>query len=68
VLDNLVGHLLDIALDLAVGELAADETLGREESVLGVNDGLTLGGDTDEALALLCESDDGWGCATTWDC
>jgi hypothetical protein len=68
VLDNLVGHLLDIALDLAVGELAADETLGREESVLGVNDGLTLGGDTDEALALLCESDDGWGCAATWDC
>lgn len=66
VLDDLVGDLLDVALDLSVGELAADEALGSEQSVLGVDDGLALGGDTDEALAVLSETDDGGGCAGTW--
>ena len=66
VLDDLVGDLLDIALDLSVGELATDQTLGGEEGVLGVDDGLTLGGDTDKTLALLGETDDGRGCAGTW--
>jgi hypothetical protein len=65
VLDDLVWDLLDIALDLSVGELSADETLGCEESVLGVDDSLALGGDTDETLALLCETDDGWSCSAT---
>ena len=65
VLDDLVGDLLDIALNLSVGELATDETLGSEESVLGVDDSLTLGGDTDETLALLCETNDGRCCAAT---
>jgi hypothetical protein len=63
VLDNLVGDLLDVALDLAVGELAADETLGSEKSVLGVDNGLALGGNTNEALALFGEADDG-GCGS----
>jgi len=72
VLDDLVWDLLDIALDLSIGELSADETLGSEKSVLGVDDSLALGGDTDETLALLCETDDGWCCAATcglsqWD-
>jgi hypothetical protein len=66
VLDDLVGNLLDVLLDLAVGELATNQTLGSEESVLGVDDGLALGGDTDETLALLCEANDGGSCAATW--
>ena len=65
VLDDLVGDLLDVLLDLAVGELATDETLGSEEGVLGVDDSLTLGGDTDETLALLGETNDGRCCSTT---
>lgn len=65
VLDDLVGDLLDIALNLSVGELATDQTLGGEEGVLGVDDGLALGGNTDETLALLGETDNGRGCAGT---
>jgi hypothetical protein len=67
VLDDLVGDLLDVLLDLGVGELAADETLGSEEGVLGVDNSLALGGNTDKALALLCETDDGRCCAATCD-
>lgn len=67
VLDDLVRHLLDIALNLGVGELASDETLGGEEGVFGVDDGLTLGGDTDKTLTLLGETDDGRCCAGTCD-
>lgn len=59
VLDDLVRNLLNIALNLGIGELAADETLGGEQSVLGVDDSLTLGGDTNEALTILGETDDG---------
>jgi hypothetical protein len=66
VLHNLVGDLLDVALDLGISKLAADETLGSEEGVLGVDDGLALGGDTNEALAFLGEANDGRGCAATW--
>lgn len=61
VLDDLVGNLLDITLNLSVGELAADKTLGSEESVFWVDDGLTLGGNTDETLAILGEADNGGG-------
>jgi hypothetical protein len=65
VLDDLVWDLLDIALNLSVGELAADETLGSEKSVLGVDDSLALGGDTNETLALLGETNDGRCCSAT---
>jgi hypothetical protein len=58
VLDNLVRDLLDIALDLSVRELATDQTLGGEEGVLRVDNGLALGGNTDETLAILGETDD----------
>jgi hypothetical protein len=58
VLDNLVWHLLDIALDLGVGVLAADEALGGKESILGIDDGLAFGGDTNETLTLLGETND----------
>jgi hypothetical protein len=67
VLDDLVRDLLDVALDLTIGELATDKTLGSEECVLGVDDGLTLGGDTNKALALLGEANDGWCCSATCD-
>jgi hypothetical protein len=59
VLDDLVGDLLNVTLDLNIGELATDETLGSEESVLGVNDSLTLGGNTNETLTILGDTDDG---------
>ncbi len=65
VLDDLVGDLLDVALDLSIGELATDQTLGSEKGVLGVDDGLTLSGDTDETLAILGKSDNGGSCAGT---
>ena len=59
VLNDLVRNLLDVTLDLSIGELATDETLGSEKSVLGVNNGLTLGSNTNETLAILGETDDG---------
>jgi len=61
VLNNLVWNLLDITLDLGVLELATNKTLGSEEGVLWVDNGLTLCGDTDKALALLGETDNRWG-------
>jgi hypothetical protein len=65
VLNNLVGDLLDVTLDLSIGELATNQTLGSEESILGVDDGLTLSGNTDETLAILGETNDGGSCAGT---
>jgi NAD-specific glutamate dehydrogenase len=56
VLDDLVRHLLNIALDLCVGELATDETLRREESVFWVDNGLTLGSYTNQAFTILGNS------------
>jgi hypothetical protein len=67
VLDDFIGHLLDVTLDLGVGELAADEALSSEESVLRVDDCLALGSDTDKTLTLLGETDDGWCRAATCD-
>lgn len=66
VLHNLVGNLLDVALDLSICEFAANETLGGKEGVFGVDDGLTLGGDADQALAFLGEADNRWSCSCTW--
>jgi hypothetical protein len=59
VLDNLVGDLLNVTLDLSVGELAADQTLGGEQGVLGVDNSLTLSGNTDETLTILSETNNG---------
>jgi hypothetical protein len=67
VLNDLVWNLLDIALDLSIGELAADQTLGSKKCVLRVDNGLALGGNTDEALTLLGETDNGRSCAATCD-
>ncbi|KAH6607458.1 hypothetical protein Trco_003771 [Trichoderma cornu-damae] len=56
VLDDFVGDLLDVSLDLSVAELATDQSLGGEESVLRVNHSLSLGGDTNQSLAVLGKS------------
>ena len=66
VLNDLVGNLLDVTLNLSIGELATDETLGGEKSVLGVNNSLTLGSNTNETLAILSETDNGRSCAGTF--
>lgn len=60
VLNDLVGDLLQITLNLRVGVLASDETLRGEQSVLRVHDRLALGGDTDQPLAILSECNDRW--------
>jgi hypothetical protein len=65
VLDNLVGDLLNVTLDLNIGELAANQTLGSEEGVLGVDNGLALGGNTDETLAILSETNNGGSSTST---
>ncbi|KAF3068827.1 hypothetical protein CFAM422_007852 [Trichoderma lentiforme] len=53
VLDDLVGDLLDVTLDLSVAELATDQSLGGEEGVLWVDHGLSLGSNTNQSLAIL---------------
>jgi hypothetical protein len=65
VLDNLEGHLLDVVLDLGVLESSTNQTLGGEQGVLGVDNGLSLGGDTDKSLAVLGEGNDGGGGSVT---
>lgn len=50
--DDLEGEVLHVGLDLRVGELAADQTLGIEDSVLGVHGDLVLGGITDQTLGV----------------
>jgi hypothetical protein len=66
VLNDLVGDLLDVTLDLGIGELATDETLGGEQSVLRVDNGLTLGSNTDQTFTILGESNNGGCCSSTF--
>ena len=66
VLNDLVGDLLQVTLNLGVGELATDETLGGEQSVLGVDNSLTLGGNTDQTLTILSKSDNRRCCPGTY--
>src|SRR5690606_33264234 len=63
--NNLEGNLLDVRLDLSVRVLATDETLGGKEGVFGVDDGLTLSSNTNQALAVLSESNNRWCCSCT---
>lgn len=56
--DNFIGHLLDVVLDCGIIESSADQSLGGEDSVLGVGDGLPLGGSTDDSLTLISEGND----------
>jgi hypothetical protein len=65
VLHNLVWDFLNIALNFRIGVLATDETLCSEKCVLGVDNSLSLGGDTDQSLSVLGEADDGRCCSGT---
>ncbi len=56
---DLVRHGLELVLHL--GELAAHGTLDGEHGVLGVGDGLVLGGLTHDAVAVGAEAHDGRG-------
>ncbi len=47
-------------LDWFVGEGSTDQSLGGEDCIFGVGDGLSLGGGTDESFPFFGEGDD-WG-------
>ena len=50
--DDLEGEVLHVGLDLSIAELAADQTLGVEDGVVGVHGDLVLGGITDQTLGV----------------
>jgi hypothetical protein len=50
--------VLHIGLDLSIGKLAADQSLGVEDGVLGVHGDLVLGGITNQTLGV-GETDEG---------
>jgi len=50
--DDGEGEVLHIGLDLSIGELATDQSLGVEDGVLGVHGDLVLGGISNETLGV----------------
>src|SRR5690606_13040085 len=56
--DDLVGHQVDVLLDLFFLELAPDQALGREDRVARIGDRLALGRRADEDFAILEVGDD----------
>jgi hypothetical protein len=54
--DDLERPVLHVGLDLSVGELASDQSLGVKDGVVGVHGDLVLGGISDETLRVV-ESD-----------
>ena len=50
--DDPEGEVLHIGLNLGIGELAANQTLGVEDRVLGVHGDLVLGRITDQTLSV----------------
>ncbi len=59
--DDLVGYHVDVALYDVLVEAPADQTLDGEQGVLGVGNGLPLGGLPDEDLAVAAEGHHGGG-------
>mmetsp|Transcript_58 Transcript_58/g.35 ORF Transcript_58/g.35 Transcript_58/m.35 type:complete len:307 (+) Transcript_58:998-1918(+) len=53
--DDLVGEGLEILLGSFIIESTPDQTLAREDRVLGVSDSLSLGGDSNESLGVVGE-------------
>ena len=49
--------MLRVFLDLLILVLTTDETLESEDGVFRVDDGLTLGRDTNETLTILSKGD-----------
>lgn len=60
--DDLEGEVLHVSLNLSVGELAANQTLGIEDCVGGVHGDLVLGGISDQTLGI-CEGDERGRCS-----
>jgi hypothetical protein len=54
--NNLERPVLHVGLDLGIGELSANQSLGVENGVVGVHGDLVLGGITNESLRVV-ESD-----------
>lgn len=50
--DDLEGEVLHVGLNLSIGELATDQSLGVEDGVLGVHGDLVLGGITNQTLGV----------------
>lgn len=50
--DDLEGEMLHVGLDLRIAELATDQSLGVEDSVMGVHGNLVLGGITNQSLSV----------------
>lgn len=59
VLGDFERNIVDVLLHLSVGVLSTDETLRGEEGVFVVDDGLSLGGQSNESLSFFRECDDG---------
>lgn len=58
--------VLHVLLHLFIAELATNQTLESEDGVVRVDDCLSLSRETNEALAMLCERDDGGRCPCTF--
>uniref|UniRef100_A0A7S3NEG7 NAD-specific glutamate dehydrogenase n=1 Tax=Aureoumbra lagunensis TaxID=44058 RepID=A0A7S3NEG7_9STRA len=50
--DDCEGEVLHVGLDLSIGKLATDQSLGVEDGVLGVHGDLVLGGITNQTLGV----------------
>ena len=61
-LDDLEGEVLHVGLDLSVGELAADESLGVEDGVVRVHGDLVLCSIADQSFSV-GEGHEGGSCA-----
>ena len=58
------GEVLNVGLNLSIGELATDETLSVEDGVMRVHRDLVLGGIADQTLGV-GEGDERGGCPVT---
>lgn len=56
--------MLHVGLDLGVGELSSNQSLGVKDSVVGVHGDLVLGSITNESLRVV-EGDIRWGGSVT---
>jgi hypothetical protein len=62
--NDLEWPVLHVGLDLGVGELSANQSLGVEDGVVWVHGDLVLGGISNQTLRVV-EGDVGWGGSVT---